>query len=61
MSNLIQKNFTYNTNDRRQLEKNINYLAESMEKAKHVNFRTFQFFLQKMDCEKYQKYFLNFC
>ena len=49
MSNLIQKNFTYNTNDRRQLEKNINYLAESMEKAKHVNFRTFQFFLQKMD------------
>ena len=38
-----------NTNDRRQLEKNINYLAESMEKAKHVNFRTFQFFLQKMD------------
>ena len=49
MSNLIQKNSTYNTNDRRQLEKNINYLAESMEKAKHVNFRTFQFFLQKMD------------
>ncbi|MEI3436711.1 MAG: P-loop NTPase fold protein [Blautia sp.] len=49
MSNLIQKNFTYNTNDRRQLEKNINYLSESMEKAKHVNFRTFQFFLQKMD------------
>ena len=49
MSNLIQKNFTYNTNDRRQLEKNINYLAESMEKEKHVNFRTFQFFLQKMD------------
>ena len=49
MSNLIQKNFTYNTNSRRQLEKNINYLAESMEKAKHVNFRTFQFFLQKMD------------
>ena len=48
MSNLIQKNSTYNTNDRRQLEKNINYLAESMEKAKHVNFRTFQFFLQKM-------------
>ena len=49
MSNLIQKNSTYNTNDRRQLEKNINYLAESMEKANHVNFRTFQFFLQKMD------------
>lgn len=49
MSNLIQKNSTYNTNDRRQLKKNINYLAESMEKAKHVNFRTFQFFLQKMD------------
>ena len=49
MSNLIQKNFTYNTNDRRQLEKNINYLAESIQKAKHVNFRTFQFFLQKMD------------
>ena len=49
MSNLIQKNSTYNTNYRRQLEKNINYLAESMEKAKHVNFRTFQFFLQKMD------------
>lgn len=49
MSNLIQKKSTYNTNDRRQLEKNINYLAESMEKAKHVNFRTFQFFLQKMD------------
>ena len=49
MSNLIQKNSTYNTNDRRKLEKNINYLAESMEKAKHVNFRTFQFFLQKMD------------
>lgn len=49
MSNLIQKNSTYNTNDRRQLEKNINYLAESMEKTKHVNFRTFQFFLQKMD------------
>ena len=49
MSNLIQKNFTYNTNSRRQLEKNINYLAESMEEEKHINFRTFQFFLQKMD------------
>ena len=49
MSNLIQKNFTYNSDERRQLEKNINYLAESMEKEKHVNFRTFQFFLQKMD------------
>ena len=31
------------------LKKSINYLAESMEEEKHINFRTFQFFLQKMD------------
>lgn len=52
MSNLIQKNFTYNTNSRRQLEKNINYLAESMEEEKHINFRTFQFFLNCTTCAK---------
>ena len=49
MSNLIQKNFTYNSNRTKQLEKNINYLAENMENEKHINFRTFQFFLQKID------------
>lgn len=49
MSSLIEKNFTYNSEARKPLEKNINFLAECMEKEKHINFRSFQFFLQKID------------
>lgn len=54
MSNLIQKNFTYNTNDRRQLEKNINYLAESMEKRNMLISVPSNFFYKKwISCFRY--------
>lgn len=49
MLQLIKNNFSYGEIGRSQLEKNLNYLADYMEKEHHVNFRTFQFFLLKMN------------
>lgn len=49
MRQLIENNFSYGEIGRSQLEKNLNYLADYMEKEQHVNFRTFQFFLLKMN------------
>ena len=49
MMQLIEDNFSYGEIGRLQLEKNLNYLADYMEKEQHVNFRTFQFFLLKMN------------
>lgn len=49
MRQLIENNFSYGEIGRSQLEKNLNYLADYMEKEHHVNFRTFQFFLLKMN------------
>lgn len=49
MLQLIKNNFSYGEIGRSQLEKNLNYLADCMEKECHVNFRTFQFFLLKMN------------
>lgn len=46
---LIENKFSYGEIGRPQLEKNLNYLADYMEKEQHVNFRTFQFFLLKMN------------
>lgn len=48
MLQLIENKFSYGEIGRSQLEKNLNYLADYMEKEQHVNFRTFQFFLLKM-------------
>lgn len=49
MLHLIENKFSYGEIGRSQLEKNLNYLADYMEKEQHVNFRTFQFFLLKMN------------
>lgn len=49
MLQLIENKFSYGEIGRSQLEKNLNYLADYMEKEQHVNFRTFQFFLLKMN------------
>ncbi len=49
MLHLIENKFSYGEIGRPQLEKNLNYLADYMEKEQHVNFRTFQFFLLKMN------------
>ena len=49
MRQLIENNFSYGEIGRSQLEKNLNYLADYMEEEHHVNFRTFQFFLLKMN------------
>ena len=49
MLHLIENKFSYGERGRPQLEKNLNYLADYMEKEQHVNFRTFQFFLLKMN------------
>ena len=49
MRQLIENNFSYGEIGRSQLEKNLNYLADYMEQEQHVNFRTFQFFLLKMN------------
>lgn len=49
MLHLIENKFSYGEIGRPQLEKNLNYLADYMEKEQHVNVRTFQFFLLKMN------------
>ena len=49
MMQLIEDNFSYGEIGRLQLEKNLNYLADYMDKEQHINFRTFQFFLLKMN------------